>query len=231
MKCLLSVCLLALGVAAGVATNDLGQARAPRKGVSVKMAASKTATAMPAADNEKAWIVTVAANDDVYFGIRKLKLDDLTDVMKTIPRNREQNLYIKADARASFATVRRVLEAAKDLEFDAPVLLTAQPTSHIPGVMVPPMGFEVAVRAETEDAAVVEVIGSGQHLEARVGGKVVALADLQNAVREALQSRTEKTEKVVRLKADGAAHFEEVVQILDACHGAGAKVLIPTPAV
>lgn len=228
MKCLLSVCLLALGVAAGVAANDLGQAPAAQKGVSVKMVASKNAAAMPAADDENAWIVTVAANGDVYFGVRKLKLDDLTDVMKTIPRNREQNLYIKADARASFATVRRALEAAKELQFDAPVLLTAQPTSHTPGVMVPPMGFEVVVNADSGDTTVVEVVGSGQHLQARVDGKIVAFEDLQGAVREVLGNRTEK---VVRLSADGAARFEEVVRVLDACHGAGAKVLIPTPSV
>ena len=41
------------------------------------------------------------------------------------PRKRTQRLYIKADARASFASVQKALDAASSVEIESPVLLVS----------------------------------------------------------------------------------------------------------
>jgi len=229
MKCSLSVCLIALVIVAGVATNNLGQAPALQKGISVQMAASRTATAMPEADNENAWVVTVAENGDLYFGVNKLSLNGLTEAMRATPRKRAQKLYIKADARTPFANVRKALEAAKDVMFETPVLLTAQPATHAPDVMVPPMGLEVLTDEERSrsDAIVVQVLNSGQPSPTlKIGTQETSGADLTNTLKQLLQNRGEK---VVGLSASGALPFSAVASVIDMCHAAGATTAILTP--
>ena len=109
MKCLLLVCL---AVATGIAIyglDDDAQTPALRKGVSVQMAVTQNAVAMPAADEEDAWVVVVTAEGKLYFGVKPVSTERLAEQMRVRPRRREQNLYIKADARAPFASVERAI--------------------------------------------------------------------------------------------------------------------------
>jgi biopolymer transport protein ExbD len=38
-----------------------------------------------------------------------------------------------------------------------------------------------------------------------------------------------RSEKVVAVRADGLLSFAEVIHVIDVCHSAGAKVVLPTP--
>src|SRR5947209_4309903 len=110
MKCLLSVCLSVLLTT--VLHYAGAQSPALRKGVNVQMAVTRNASPMPEADNQDAWIVTVTADSALYFAADPMTLDQLAEWMKSHPRNRDARLYIKADARAPFATIKKVLELA-----------------------------------------------------------------------------------------------------------------------
>ena len=125
MKSLLYVCLIALASVSN-AMSHTGQVL--QKGVSVAMVVTNNASPMWEADRADAWIVTITENGNLYFGVDPVTPESLMEAMKSRPRNREQKLYIKADARASFADVKRVLEAARADLFQTAVLLTSQPS-------------------------------------------------------------------------------------------------------
>ena len=62
------VCLLASTLATAAVLMAVAQSPALQRGVSVQMAATNNAAPMPDADNQYAWIVTVAADGSLYFG-------------------------------------------------------------------------------------------------------------------------------------------------------------------
>ena len=89
-----------------------------QRGVSVQLAPTTNAAPMPDADNQDAWIVAITSDETLYFGVDPVTPSDLADKMKSRPRNRDQKLYVKADARAPVAAVRRVLAAAHEVGFN-----------------------------------------------------------------------------------------------------------------
>src|SRR5579871_4274128 len=111
-----------------------------QKGVSVQMPVTMNAQPMPAADDEDAWVITVAADGQLYFGVKALSAEELSDQMKRTPCNRAAKLYIKADARAPFAAVVKAFSAGREVGFQAVVLLSAQPAPPGSGNPVPPNG-------------------------------------------------------------------------------------------
>src|SRR5579862_4456951 len=117
----LSVCLLALAL-------PLAQAQTPpmTRGISVQMAKTANATPMPEADNEDAWVVAITADNRLFFGTKPVTPQTLTEEMTATPRHRDQNLYIKADARTMFGNVVNALKSAKIDGFQSPALLTNQ---------------------------------------------------------------------------------------------------------
>ena len=201
-----------------------------QKGISVEMAPSHNAQPVPAADNLNAWIVTVTADGQLWFGTNPVTRDDLVAEMIRTPRNRDQNLYIKADARAPYAGVASVVKAAHTVEFNSPVLLTAQPESHEPGTMVPPQGLEVWIgsgAASGRKPVLVEVLSAKSDSPTlRVNGQAISSDNLQTTMEQLFQGRDEKT---ILLRADGAVSFAQVAHVIDACRSAGAKVVLPTP--
>src|SRR5207302_2844861 len=122
--------------------------------------------------------------------------------MKARPRNRQQNLYIKADARAPFADVEKVLQAGRTVFFETAVLLTSQAQSSEPGTMVPPKGLEVLlVPPAGSQPTEVQLIDSGEHAPVlKINNQQIPLANLQNMLAQIFQHRPEK---VVLVKADG----------------------------
>jgi biopolymer transport protein ExbD len=232
VKCLLSVCLIALLAAAVVHVverpAEASQEQLLRKGVSVKMAGASNAQPMPEADNADAWIVTVAADGQVYFGVDPLTPQALEQRMIRSPRKRSQRLYIKADARVPFASVQKALEAASAAEFEAPVLLVSQRNSSKPGTMVAPEGLEVLLDGVVNSGAksVVEVISAQGSPTLRIDDQEVPFAALHDRVHQISQ----KT-KTILLRADARSLFGDVARVIDACRAAGVTVVVATPVV
>ncbi len=199
------------------------------QGISVQMAPTTHAVAYLAADNADAWIIALTAEGQLYFGVKPVTPDQLAEEMKATPRHRDQNLYIKADARVPFANVGRVLQAGREVWFEAPVLLTAQPAPSASGTMVPPNGLEVLVGPSLPAgtvATVVQLLSSGQPRPSlRVNGDEISWSALETTLRRHFQKGDEK---VILLKADEHLPFEQVVQAIDTCRATGAKVIVDT---
>jgi biopolymer transport protein ExbD len=87
-------------------------AQAMQKGISVELAPTSSAVPVPDADNQDALIITVTDTGRIYFGIDPVTPDSLAEKLKGHP-SRSQSLYIKADARAPYACVVKVLDAAR----------------------------------------------------------------------------------------------------------------------
>jgi len=195
-----------------------------QQGVSVKMATTSNATPMPEADENDAWIVTVTSDGRFYFGTKPVTWDELSEVMKATPRHRDQNLYIKADARSPFADVEKALAVARTNLFASPVLLTTQTETPALGKLVAPKGLEVFVSSHGSGTTLVEVSKSSQAApDVRVDDQDVHLPDLQRALNQSLQKQQER---VIVLRADGQLPFAQVAQVIDACTSVKAKVAI-----
>jgi len=227
MNRVLEVCLVGLTLlASAVAANDAA-AQTLRKGVSVEMAVTKSAAPMPEADDENAWIVTIRRDEALYFGTDMATASGLEEAMKRRPRNRWQKLYVKADARAPFADVEGVLEAARRVGFEAPVLLTAQTESPAPGTIVPPRGLEVLVVPPAGAQAIVVQVSAGEPSPGlKVNNEAISPDALESRLKQLLQN---SSEKVVLVKADGRVPFAQVVRVIDACRSTGAKAVLATP--
>ena len=252
MKCLLDVCLIAtlaiapsvLGQSALTApeTSDLGlmlvhrtgpngnAAQAMQKGISVELPVTRNATPMRAADNEDAWIVTITADGRIYFGTDPVTPAALEDAMKSRPRNREQKLYIKADAHVLFSNVATVINAGRVVGFETPVLLTSQPETAASRTVVPPKGLEVLVGPALPVgtvATVVHVLNSGrQRPSLTINSDEISWSALEDTLRQHFQKGDER---VILLKADVHVAFAQVAQVIDVCRSTGAKVVLATP--
>jgi len=227
MNRLLLVCLIALTISAAAQTQ--AQTQPLQRGVSVQMAVTRSASPMPEADNSDAWIVTVAADGSLYLGADPVTPDELAEWMKTHPRNRDARLYIKADARAPFARVDKVLEIGRAMAFDAPVLLTAQHELNPPGSMVPPKGEVVSAGSLLPSgtiATVVEVLLSEHEPTLLVNKDQTSWSALEGTLG---QHFAEGDDKVVLVRADVRLPFAEVVRAIDGCRAAGAKVYLAEP--
>lgn len=227
MNRMLLVCLIAVTFTITIALPARAQAPALRKGVSVQMASTRNASPMAEADNDDAWVVTVTADGNLYFGAEPMTADQLAEWMKTHPRSREANLYIKADARAAFANVEKVLDIGHAMGFDAPVLLTSQVEPKTPGIMVPPKGLAVSVDAPANaNSIVVRIARSQDSSTVSVNNEETSPAALQGTVRGLIQNTTDH---VVIVRADGAVPFRDFINVVDICTSVGAKTVVPTP--
>jgi len=224
MKFVLLVCLIASTSSAVAQTQ--AQSQPLRRGVSVQMPVTRSASPMPEADNSDAWIVTVGADGGLFFGIDPMTPEDLAEWMKSHPRNRDARLYIKADARAPFGSVEKVLEIAHVMAFDTPVLLTKQAENNPPGTMVPPKGEGVSVASALPSgviATVVQVAPSGQQPALLINNDRTDWSALEGTLARHFHNGDEK---LVLLRADASLPFAEVVRAIDGCRAAGAKVYV-----
>jgi biopolymer transport protein ExbD len=227
MNRILEVCLVAVTLAANFTPASHAQSPAMQQGISVQMPQTNSAVPMPEADNEDAWIVTVTADGSMYFGTDPVTAASLADEMKRRPRNREQKLYVKADARTAFAHVERALEAGRSVFFETAVMLTSQAESPVPGTIVSPKGLEVLVGRALPAGTVttvVQLLNSGRQRPAlTINGDEISWSALESTLRRHFQKGDEK---VVLLKADARLPFADVVQAVDACRAIGAKVVL-----
>ena len=153
MKRILVVCLVTLAASLGLALaarpiKDTGiptQTQPLQRGITVEMPAASNAASMPAADQEGALILTVTSDGKLYLGVRAIDPEALSSELRdrSSANGPGKTLYIKADARASYATVIKVLDAATRAGFEKTVLLTKQHDSLQPGSVSPPKGFTI----------------------------------------------------------------------------------------
>jgi biopolymer transport protein ExbD len=230
MSYLRFVCLLASTLTTAAVLLAVAQSQALQRGVSVELAVTNNAAPMPDADKQDAWIVTVTDDGSLYFGVDPVTRDGLVGVMIRTPRNREQKLYIKADARANYGDVEYALRAAQVAEFEAPVLVTAQFLPLASGGVQPPNGLEVLVDTALPAgtvATVVELFSSRQQpLILKINNDQIPWSALQSTLTQHFQKGDEK---VILLKADVHLPFADVVHAIDVCRSTGARVYMGTP--
>ena len=229
MKNLLGVCLIGLMLSTSVAPSVVAQsaASALRKGISVQMAVTHGAVPAPAADEEKAVIVTVTREARLFLGVEPIRVSALTAALKTRLANEAKKMvYVKADARASYEAVAKVLEAVSRAGIERPVLLTEQREPAKAGTTVPPKGLEVLLGAPSNaETVVVQVLKSGWDIPLKVNGREVGWEKLQARLTELLSKRENK---MVVLKAGPPISFAEVAAIADASRAAGGKLVLRT---
>jgi len=202
-----------------------------QKGVSVSLVSTSSAKPAPDADQSNAWIVSVSADGRLWFGTTPVTAETLASKMTQTPRNREQNLYIKADARATYSDLANVLKAAHVVWFESAILLTGQHTSAQANGLTPPMGLQVWIEngALTGPKPIdVEIANNQGSAAVKVNTREVALADLQTTIKQLSQN---KLDSVVRLNADADVPFNEVAKAVDAARSADAKVVLIIPKV
>ena len=222
MKCLLSVCLVTL-----LATLiHYGRAQNPpmRQGVSVEMATTKNAAAMTEADKADAWIVAITADGRLYFGVKAVTSDQLFEEMEATPRKRDAKLFVKADARSTFASLKSVLGPARSVEFEKAVLLTSQPEHASGHEMFPPQGIEVQILPTAKPGQIdVRLLRHEQSSTLTVNGKTVAWTELDSTLKNLVRGPGQ----IVEVKPSDSVPVAEVIRVLDEVRKSGADVVLP----
>ena len=195
-----------------------------QRGVSVQMPVTNNATSMPDADQNDVWVVAVTANGSLYLGADSMTPEGLADWMKTHPRTRESKLYIKADARAPFASVKAALGPARSSNFDDVVLLTSQPGSHAPGTVAPPKGIEVLLRAPTSGGAIqIRLSGPARGSTLTVNDRRLTSPELESTLKGLVHNHAQ----IVQVEANDAVPFGDIMRVIDQARAAGATVALP----
>ena len=150
MKRRMQACLVSLmvGAISGAVCAQSGGNVPLQRGVSVQLAVTSNAVAIPNADKQDALVVALTADGTTYLRGEPLPAPALADRVRSILSNRkDKTLYIKADARVPYARLVEVIDAVqksgvKDLTF-----LTAQQDAADQGrTPVSPKGLEMRVR-------------------------------------------------------------------------------------
>lgn len=230
MNRLLEVCLVALAVTTTITPPIAAQSPAMQKGIRVELPVASNAIPMPDADREDSLVVTVTGDGRVYLGINPISPAALAEnVRDSLSSGSKKKLYIKADARTPYANVANVLNALRTAGVEAPNLLTASQDSPEPGTLVPPRGLEVLVgesRTFGAGTPIVQVLDSGQRRPTlQVNNDLISWTSLQSMLQQLLQNRSKK---VVLVNAAGTLPFVQLVDVIDVCRSAGAKVVLVT---
>src|SRR5258706_12956826 len=144
-----TVALLAVVTTTSVAR--MSTAKTMQKGISVELAPTSSAVPAPEANKPDALIVTVTDTGKLYFGIEPVTPESLAEKLK-VRHSRTQNLYIKADARAPYACVVKVLDAANTASVTGVTLLATQPKTMQAGTVVLPVGIELELTRRSPPA-------------------------------------------------------------------------------
>lgn len=224
MKSLLFVSLLVLTMV-NIVLRSAAQTPALQQGVSVQMAVTSNAQPMLAADNQDAMIIAVTADGRLFFGVHPESAEGLMEQMKKNPRQRDQTLYIKADAHARFVDVKKALMAAQVGEFTTPVLLTMQHEAVQPGSLVPPKGIAVGLRARGNGGPIIVRISSSAEGTATltVNDHVLPWSELESKLKQQAHS----PDQIVQVEANDAVSFADLIRVLDEARATGAMVSVP----
>jgi biopolymer transport protein TolR len=118
-----------------------------QRGVSVQMAVTRNAVAVPNADTQDALVVALTADGTAYLRADRLPTPALVERVRNVLSTRnEKTLYIKADARVPYARLIEVIDAVQKSGVEGLTLLTAQEdASDRRDRLVPPKGLEMRV--------------------------------------------------------------------------------------
>lgn len=224
MKSSTSVCLIVVALTIVATPRVSGQTPPLQRGVSVQLASTKNAVAFPAADEADAWIVTVTAEGDLYFGVKPVTLEQLQQEMKMTPRRRDARLYIKTDARAPFAAVQQTLLAAHADFFETAVLLTQQAQSLSSGSIISPHGLEITLSLPSAMPILLQLRDSGNVTpEVKVNDQGVPWSSLEGVLLQAVRGQGRK---IVVIEADRNLQVASVISAIDLSRLSGADVVI-----
>jgi biopolymer transport protein ExbD len=224
MKNTIFVCLIAVTSSVLAVSHPGGQAPSMREGVSVELTSTSNATAFPAADEADAWIITVTADGNLYFGVKPETPEQLQQEMKITPRRRDARLYIKADARAPFSAVKQALHLAHEDLFETAVLLTQQPQNEPSRAALPPRGLEIHLALPSANSAVVQLEDSGSATpRLKVNDQDTPWSGLESALSQAAGGQKRAT---VVIEADGSLPSAPVIRVIDVSRSSSANVAI-----
>ncbi|MBL0161453.1 MAG: biopolymer transporter ExbD [Bryobacterales bacterium] len=223
-------CCLFVVVILAAACAEPGGAQKPelRAGVSVEMAGTQHAVAMPEADGPDAVIVAVTQKGNVYLGITPRSPAQLTEELKKIFAGRSsKSVYVKADTRVGYASVARVLAATREAGVESAYLLTAQALPADTPSYALPKGLRVSASAAPASAIRASARGEAPGSVAlSIEGSATTMAQLRADLAKAVQGQRGRG---VSLSADGALSYGDVVRVADECVGAGVGVTLATP--
>jgi biopolymer transport protein ExbD len=114
----LRTCVLSLmiGVLSGAVFAQSGVSIPLQRGVSVQLAVTSNAVAVPNADTQDALVVALTADGSVYLGLDPVPTPALGDRVRSILSTRnEKTLYVKADARAPYGRVIEIIDEERTL--------------------------------------------------------------------------------------------------------------------
>jgi biopolymer transport protein ExbD len=227
MKYTLKVCLITFALM----SVAIGQNAAPqsistptlRKGISVQMAVTKNAVAVPKADEEDALVVVITRTGATYLITKPMTTSALEKRIKDELRNSpDKKVYLKADARTPYADVLRVCSSLLHTGVNGIVLLTSQGHPEPIEQPVTPEGLAVLLGPGMQgtEAISVQVLHTknGQPT-AMVEGKAVPWSDLSSSLAQA-------NANFVVLRAEEKLPFADVVQVVDASQANGKTVTL-----
>ena len=141
------VCLTMAAASGVVGAQQSGGTLPLQRGVSVQMAVSRNAVAVPNADTQDALVVALTADGTAYLRADRLPPTALADAVRSVLSTRnEKTLYIKADARVPYARRIEVIDALQKSGIEGLTLLTAQQDAGDRGDRrVSPKGLEMRV--------------------------------------------------------------------------------------
>ena len=118
-----------------------------QRGVSVQMAVTRNAVAVPNADTQDALVVALTADGTAYLRADRLPISDLVERVRNVLSTRnEKTLYIKADARVPSARLIEVIDAVQKSGVEGVTLLTTQEdAADRQDRRVPPKGLQMRV--------------------------------------------------------------------------------------
>ena len=149
MKRRMQACLVSLmvGAISGAVCAQSGGNVPLQRGVSVQLAVTSNAVAIPNADKQDALVVALTADGTTYLRADPLPTPALADRVRSILSTRsEKTLYIKADGRVPYARLVEVIDAMQRSGVDGVTLLTAQQDAADQGNrLVAPKGLEMRV--------------------------------------------------------------------------------------
>jgi len=142
----LQACLVSLmmGVISGAVFAQSGVNVPLQRGVSVQLAVTSNAVAVPNADKQDALVVALTADGSIYLGGSRLPMPALADRVRSIlSARKEKTLYVKADARAPYGSVIEVIDAVRKSGVEGFTFLTAQRDAADQRGLMPPKGLEM----------------------------------------------------------------------------------------
>src|SRR5262245_57743224 len=144
----LQACLVLLMMAAIAGAVFARSVNVPlQRGVSVQLAVTSNAVAVPNADQPDAPVVALTADGSIYLRADRVPTPDLADRVRSILSTRQdKTLYVKADARVPYARLVEVIDAVQKSGVEGLTLLTAQQdAADQANGLVRPKGLEMRV--------------------------------------------------------------------------------------